>query len=78
MAKIAEIAYLTQQIHKRIVDSGDMSVPGKFASTVGEKWKYLAELNDANKTSTLVGDLLWAQVFNCSVLVGFCILSKLE
>jgi len=62
MRKIAEIAHITQQIHRRILDSDDFPIPPNPSLTKTQRRHRVAELHSANKTATLVGDLLWAQV----------------
>ena len=60
MGKIVEISYITQQIHKRIVDVEEIQEGPKLSQA--EFRKRVDDLNNANKAGTLIGDLLWSQV----------------
>jgi geranylgeranyl pyrophosphate synthase len=60
MSKIVEITYITQQIHKRIIDIRETQSPDSTLSKA-EHRKLVENLHKANKAATLIGDLLWTQ-----------------
>ena len=67
VSKISEIAWITHQLHRRILDISSLSTklpslyPSHFPMSSTEQVKFMENLHKANKATTLVGDLLLTQ-----------------